>query len=181
MKLSAIVVLAFALFWAALTTSAVRTLAEFTGFSVPHLTKSNLVTGKAHHVYLADETWQRFPAAPWPMAPLIDLRAFGIVAAVVLAVIYVGRFTLRLPWSVAGLCVMAASALPYALGARILASNTALATAGPWLATMLMSLLYGSVACAVLALLDIVPLRRLLSGRVRSDAMASTPAQIQGA
>ena len=99
LKTRALLIFLVAAFVASLSISAVRMLSELTEFSAPHLTETNIVTGRAHHFYLARETWQRFPSLPWPILAFIDLRALGIMAVAISAAVYVGRFTFRLPYA----------------------------------------------------------------------------------
>ena len=179
MKTRAILVFVVALFVASITTSAVRMLKDLTEFTAPHLTESNIVTGKVHHFYLAHETWQRFPTLPWPISVFIDLRALGIMAVAILVVIYVGRLTLRMPYSAVGLFALSTAALPYAFGAITLANNAVPENAGPRLAIMLLSVLYGSAACAILALMDFVPPSRMLNFRSKSDSRPRSPIHVQ--
>ena len=75
MKTRAVVIFVVAAFVGIMTMCTVDMLRNLAGFSAPHLTESNIVTGKVHHFYLAAETWKRFPAMPWPISMFIELRA----------------------------------------------------------------------------------------------------------
>lgn len=136
------------------TTSAMSTLTHFENFSAPHLTEQALITGQAHRFYMAAETWRRFPDAPRPVAAFIDLRAMTAMAALIATIVVVGRVRRRASFTTIGLLCLLSAAIPYSAGMIALRRNIIPDHAGPWLMTMLLSALYGSLACAVLAALD---------------------------
>ena len=177
-KIASAVLIAISLFVVLATASAMTTLGGITEPHPPHLTAENLLTGNAHHLYLADETCADFPSRPWPLAKVVSFRAFGMMAVLVGAAVWIGRrmgLGFGHPLIAAG-CLLSA-AIPYAIGFAALADNRELERVGPWLSTMLLSILYGGIACAVLAGSRLIPfdtLLRVQSRRLQRRAAAAS-------
>ena len=146
----AVLLLIVALFLSSVTVSMTNMISNLSEFSPPHLTKDIVVSGKAHHFLLAQKTWEHFPPRPWPLFRFVDLRALGLMAVAMSCVYIVARVRMRWSYSMVGLLCLIASAVPYSLGAVALSNNTVPENAGPWLVTMLLGVLYGSMTCGVL-------------------------------
>lgn len=148
------------------TMAAVSMLKNLTGPSEPHLTEQIILTGQVHHFYMAAETWRNFPHEPGPIALYVDFTALGVMGAFIGAIVMLGRRR-RISWTLLGWAVVLSAAIPYVVGLYALRDNVVPERAGPWMATMLMSVLYAAIALSVLTVVDMVGTRRA--------AVASTP------
>lgn len=158
MRLATVTILIAAIVVGSITTTAISLLVNLSHDDMvpPHLTHDNLVTGKAHHLFLASQMWQRYPAPPTPFMAYVDLRSGLIMLFIAGGAMCLGRCIYRWSYSLVGLICLLSGAIPYTVGTATLADNTAPETAGPWLACMLLSVLYGSLICIGCLVTEIV-------------------------
>jgi len=115
---------------------------------------AGLIRGELGPVFLTARVWQRLPVASPSF--LVDWRAFLVSAAFVALSVWVVRVHFKRSWLATGVCVLVAVG-PVYVGARFaLWENTDPSRAGPWLALVLLTLLYGLLACAVFAVVEII-------------------------
>lgn len=143
---------AVSLFIILATTSALTTLGTIAEPHPPHLTAGNLLTGHAHQIYLSNETWQHFPGRLLPLSRFVDYRAVGIMSAIFVAILWIGpRLAMDVDHPAIAIACLLGAAVPYGIGLAALARNTELEAVGPWMSTMLLGILYGGLACALIS------------------------------
>ena len=157
MRLGTVTILIVAIAIGSITITAISLLVNLTNDDMvpPHLTHENLAAGKAHHLFLASEMWQRYPALPKPFLAFVDLRWGVLMLLIGGGAMCLGRRIYQWSYSLVGLTCLLSGAIPYTVGAFTLADNTAPDAAGPWLACMLLSVLYGSLICIAFTVADI--------------------------
>ena len=151
-RMTSVGVVVVSLSLAIATVFVINMLGNAKEMSPPHLTEATLQSGHLHHFYLADPTWRHAFSNPWSIRNLVDLRALGLMGAMVVGILLVSR-RLRIGFGhpLVGLACLASAGVPYYVGVMIRAGNTDFSESGAWLATMLTSILYGSVACGLIA------------------------------
>jgi ABC-type sulfate transport system permease subunit len=154
----AAIVVILALLMAGLAISTISMLTQLEQYQPPHVTESILARGQIFHLFLAEATWQNFPALPFPLMNYLDLPVFVFVAMVIAAVFLVNRYKLRVTLTTSGLLALAFSLTPCFAGMMFLSTNSDAGASGPWLAAMILSILYGSLACSLFAGLDVMQL-----------------------
>jgi hypothetical protein len=151
-KLTSIGVVVLALVVALATTSAQTTLAHFDELRSPLLTEEAMRTGQAHLLYVAPETWIHFPGEVFAILRYVHMYALVAMAALLAIVFWAGRRLGLAPGHPAvALSCLASAAIPWAVGRAALAENVVTENAGWWLSLMLLSVLYGALACGILA------------------------------
>jgi hypothetical protein len=139
--------IAISQFVALATTSAQTTLFRFDELGSSLLRVVELRTGQAHLLYVAAETRSYLPGDVLWILWHVHWSAFGAMAVLVAIVLWSGR---RLGLAagyppVSAACLLSA-AIPYAVGAIVLADNAVTENAGWRLSLMLMSVLYGDTS-----------------------------------
>jgi hypothetical protein len=96
---------------------------------------------------------------------LIHCHVMFLVGGLVTATVYILRFKLRKPLSAVSIVTLTLGAFPYALGMLVLQCSAVEAdVCGPWLAVMLLGVLYASLATAVLATMELTGWHKRILG-----------------
>jgi hypothetical protein len=157
MKTLSVLTLILALFVASVVFTAVSVLCAWDAPS-DDLRLEDLAVGRLHPMLLGPTLWSRYPNAP-PLSALIDYLALSIAVPPIVAAVYLLGARRRLPLGWVAVAVLPLGLIPYGLGTLILrAGNFPPDTSGPWLAVMLLGVLYASCASALLAGLEILGL-----------------------
>ncbi len=103
-------------------------------------------------------TWSRFPTlVPLTRAKVLyDLQALYLTVPLFLAAYYTLRIKGKHSLLTVGVACLGLGAIPYAVGRLALLYNTDITNSGPWVAVMLMGILYATAACFFFALLGLL-------------------------
>lgn len=111
-----------------------------------------LATGRVSSIF-GSFLWSRYPAMP-PLSAIFEWRAILIILGAFVPcwrVLSGQRRTRKLLL----LAAPATGFLPFFLGELVLRGNTDLSQAGPWLATMLLGVMYGLILSVILATFEL--------------------------
>ena len=121
-----------------------------------------LTEGRILHVFAASEFWLDYPAfIPLEyIQVIIDFRAFFLTVPLIAYIYYLLRHKMKYSLHTTGLGVLTAGLVPYFSGMLVLTGNTDPSRCGPWLATMVLGLLYAIITCMILTGIEIVKLSK---------------------
>lgn len=103
------------------------------------------------------DLWSAFPLVPTGWRNTLGIISAIWIVASVAGGTFLLRRMLRRSWSAVGFWVLLAGALPIVAGSYgAFAGITSPTMAGPWVATMIQSLLYGGTVCIACGLLDVI-------------------------
>jgi len=164
-KVLTILTLVLALFVASVALTSISLLASLCD-PADDIRLEELAAGKLGRMWTGPSLWSAYPTVP-PLSAMLDNHAIMLTAAVIAAIVYVLRIRLALPLGLTSLAVLLAGAVPYSLGRMALMSGPVRPDeCGPWLAVMVVGVLYFSVAGATLSGLELTGVHERLQRRL---------------
>jgi hypothetical protein len=109
-----------------------------------------LSQGRMGHILLTSTFWSQYPSSPAveKFCVLFQLRAFLLTGPFIFGAYYFLRYRKKCSFLMVGLASLLAGFVAYLTGWVALIGNTDPSNCGPWVATMLIGVLYSTLACA---------------------------------
>ncbi|MCA9217160.1 MAG: hypothetical protein KDB27_29025 [Planctomycetales bacterium] len=116
----------------------------------------DLTSGNLFPMFAGPTLWNQYPSLP-PTISVISFYPLMLVGTSAAAVFYMVRVRLQMPLGIASALILILGAIPYAQGYFVLQTYTPEPhEAGPWIAVMLLGVLYSSVVAASSAVAGLV-------------------------
>jgi len=120
--------------------------------------QEQLMQGRIESWVLSETMWSRYPAlVPLPqMKGLYSTKALLMTVPLFFVLYYALRLKRKYSLFTVGLFCLGTGAIPYAIGRLALLYNTDIANIGPWVALMLLGVLYATMGCMFFAILGLL-------------------------
>lgn len=162
MKFLSAIVLAVSLFVALTVVSAVTVLSSMDGTEYD-IHMEDLTAGRLGPMFMGPTLWANYPLfTPTRLmyttvvGNFANPYSFVLVNGLFFATVYLMRWKGRMPWALVSVVTLGLGIIPYVQGRIVLHDGTAPPeVCGPWVATMLLGVLYASVLAAVVASMEL--------------------------
>lgn len=115
-----------------------------------------LAVGNLWGLFSSRSAWVAAPIEFSTLLHCVDLYSLMLVVGMVATVVFVMRMKQRMSWTAVSLACLVAGSMPYVDGWLVLRQGTTSPSeCGPYLAMMLLGLLYGAIFAATFALWDL--------------------------
>ena len=119
-----------------------------------------IMQGHLLHVLGTGTFWSLYPSLP-PLQSMVHSVACFLTVPLLAGAYYLLRHRRRCEFSTVALVSLLVGAVPYAVGRLALCQGLEPESVGPWVATMLLGLLYAGLTGAMFAGLGLIPSNRM--------------------